>query len=295
MSVNWAKTEVKATLTHTSTGPRASSAWAAAASTWSGSATSAGIGSAVPPACSTSRTAPARPASPRASRATLAPRAAKASAAARPIPPGAAGAPWPRGGGRAGPAPGRTPPLAPVTTTTCPACSLLIWTSAGRNGWLRPAGLRSAGPRGGQPLGRLEQQGVDERLRHVAARLPLGDVVFLGEQAGRAARGPVALEPAGRFGLPALLMQGQRHGETAQQEGALGRPQGPLVRTVPVQVPVTAQRGVHRVQGGQRPGIAGRHRPPQGGEQQRGVDPVVIGSPLPAAGRVQAVGRDVGE
>src|SRR3954468_2406433 len=203
MSVNWAKTEVKATLTHTSTGPRASSAWAAAASTWSGSATSAGIGSAVPPACSTPRPAPARPASPRASRATLAPRAAKASAAARPI-----------------------PPLAPVTTTTCPACSLLIWTSAGRNGWLRPAGLRSAGPRGGQPLGRLEQQGVDERLRHVAARLPLGDVVFLGEQAGRAARGPVALEPAGRFNLPALLMQGQRHGEPAQQEGALGRPRG---------------------------------------------------------------------
>src|SRR5580704_19563792 len=61
------------------------------------------MGRAVPPACSTSRTAPCRPASPRASSATFAPRAAKARAVARPI-----------------------PPLAPVTTTTCPPCSVLI-------------------------------------------------------------------------------------------------------------------------------------------------------------------------
>jgi len=44
---------------------------------------------------------------------------------------------------------------------------------------------------------------VDERLWCVATDLPLGDVVLLGEQAGRAARGPVALEPAGRLDLPA--------------------------------------------------------------------------------------------
>ena len=103
MFLNSEKTEVKATLTHTSIGPNCCSALSAAASTWSGSATSVGIGSAVPPRASTSRAAPARPSSPRASRATLAPRAPKASAVARPM-----------------------PPLAPVTTTTWSVCSLLM-------------------------------------------------------------------------------------------------------------------------------------------------------------------------
>ncbi len=98
--LNGAKTEVNATFTHTSIGPSSVSTCAAAAATWSYSAVSVGMASAVPPAFSTSFVAPARPSSPRARSATLAPRAPKARAAARP-----------------------TPPLAPVMTTTC---SLLI-------------------------------------------------------------------------------------------------------------------------------------------------------------------------
>jgi hypothetical protein len=39
-------------------------------------------------------------------------------------------------------------------------------------------------PGPGQPRGRLDQQGVAERLRPVASQLPLPDVVFLGGQAG---------------------------------------------------------------------------------------------------------------
>src|SRR3954454_7629545 len=77
---------VIASLTQTSMGPSSCSARCAAASTWSGSATSVGMGRPVPPASSTSRRAPFKPSSPRASRAMRAPRAPKARAVARPTP-----------------------------------------------------------------------------------------------------------------------------------------------------------------------------------------------------------------
>lgn len=40
----------------------------------------------------------------------------------------------------------------------------------------------------------LQQQRVHERLRQVPAQLMLPDVVFLGEQPGWTARGPIGLE-----------------------------------------------------------------------------------------------------
>ena len=58
--------------------------------------------------------------------------------------------------------------------------------------------------------GAFEQQRVDERLRQVAAQLALGDVELLGEEAGRAAGGAVALEPAGGGHRVALLGVGER-------------------------------------------------------------------------------------
>src|SRR5215213_1539858 len=77
---------VIASLTQTSMGPSSCSARCAAASTWSGSATSVGMGRPVPPAPSTSRRAAFRPSWPRASRAMRSPRAPKARAVARPTP-----------------------------------------------------------------------------------------------------------------------------------------------------------------------------------------------------------------
>src|ERR1700743_154270 len=63
-------------------GLRVCSVFSAAASTWSGSEVSVGIGRAVPPRASTSRAAPGRPSSPRASRAALGPRGAEGPARA---------------------------------------------------------------------------------------------------------------------------------------------------------------------------------------------------------------------
>ncbi len=68
----------------------------------------------------------------------------------------------------------------------------------------------------------LEQQGMYESLRQVAAQLTLPNVEFLGEQAGRTARGAVALEPADGCQIVALLVVRQRHQEAAQQEGSFG-------------------------------------------------------------------------
>src|SRR5215213_605214 len=62
---------VIASLTQTSMGPSSCSARCAAASTWSGSATSVGMGRPVPPASSTSRRAAFRPSSPRARKARV--------------------------------------------------------------------------------------------------------------------------------------------------------------------------------------------------------------------------------
>ena len=79
---------------------------------------------------------------------------------------------------------------------------------------------------------------MDKGLRKVAPQLPLGHVVFLGIQTGRAAGRPVALEPVRRPGaLPACLRDlGQP--ESAEQEGTLGLVQRPGVVAEPVHVPV---------------------------------------------------------
>src|SRR5881398_2110104 len=120
---------------------------------------SADRASALPPASSTSAAAAARPASPRAISPTLAPRWPNSRAVARPM-----------------------PPLAPVITTVS-----VMNTFLRRK---RRVGSRLL-PGGGQPHGALEHERVHERLRQVAPHLSLGDVVFLGEQAGGSARGPV--------------------------------------------------------------------------------------------------------
>src|SRR5579875_81569 len=80
------KTVVIASFTHTSIGPSSSSAFDAAASTSSKTATSVGMARARPPARRTSAAAASRPAAPLASRATSKPRSARAVATALPTP-----------------------------------------------------------------------------------------------------------------------------------------------------------------------------------------------------------------
>ena len=192
------------------------------------------------------------------------------------------------------------PALAPVITTVCvmsvaPACFSVRGRDACPGGERVPCSGRG-GPGPGQPRGRLEQQGVDERLGEVAAQLALADVVLLGEEAGWPAGGPVALEPADGLGGPALLVRGQRHQEPAQHERSLGLVQRPLVLAEPVHVAVLARSARHARRGWPEPG--GRRpagRAADGGQQQGGVDPVVAGGALPAAARVQAVRADVGQ
>src|SRR5581483_1880914 len=70
----------------------------------------------------------------------------------------------------------------------------------------------------GDTRGGLDHQRVHERLREVAAQLPLPNVVLLREQPGRAARRAVALEPANRLQLPALLKLRERGDEAAEHE-----------------------------------------------------------------------------
>lgn len=84
------------------------------------------------------------------------------------------------------------------------------------------------------------------------------DVELLGEQRRRTAGRPIAFEPAHRIDLVALLVFGQGHEESAEQEGAFGVGQGPLVLPEAVDVAVTAEFGAHGPQslGGAR--IAGR-------------------------------------
>ena len=79
---------------------------------------------------------------------------------------------------------------------------------------------------------------MDERLREVAAQLALVDVELLGEQARWTAGGAVALKPARRADVIALLGVGQRHQEAAEQERALGLAQRPLVGSEAVAVAV---------------------------------------------------------
>jgi len=103
----------------------------------------------------------------------------------------------------------------------------------------------------------LEHQGVHEGLRQVPAQLTLADVVLLAVQPRRAAGGPVAFEPAGRLHLAALLVQGQGHGEAAEQERALGPAERPGLVPEAVQVAVLSQFLLQGLQGGQRAGVAG--------------------------------------
>ena len=79
-----------------------------------------------------------------------------------------------------------------------------------------------------ETVGALQQQGVDEGLGKVAAKLALHDVVLLGEQPGRSEGGAVAFEPAQGVLASAQLQLGQGHEEPAQDEGALGFVQGPV-------------------------------------------------------------------
>ena len=189
------------------------------------------------------------------------------------------------------------PPLAPVTTTTrwsLLRCHGLLLSSVDRlrGSCCQVAGVEAArgDPCLAEPLRGLEEQRVDERLRQVAAQLALHDVVLLGEQAGRAERAPVALEPAQRPGHVALLVGGQGQMEAAQQERALGlvqRQVGLLAEAV--DVAVVGQVVDHGPAGQQVARIVGRDGAAQAGQQQCRVDPRVVGGALPAPVGVEAV------
>lgn len=86
---------------------------------------------------------------------------------------------------------------------------------------------------------------MHEGLREVSAQLALEDVVLLGVQTGRAASGPVTLEPTCSRHVVALLGVGQREDETAQQERTLCRPERLAVDAIAIGVVVRRQfRGV---------------------------------------------------
>jgi len=137
------------------------------------------------------------------------------TAPSRPAPPPGPAAPPSRRRGRRRPGlwPARSrrwrrSPRPPVRHAQCSfQTSAVLWM------W---AGLRR--PWGGKPLRRFQQQGVHEGP---AARLPrtcrcrMSYSSVRQAQEGRHAA-PVALEPADRLDLPAVLVQGQRHGEAAQ-------------------------------------------------------------------------------
>ena len=84
---------------------------------------------------------------------------------------------------------------------------------------------------------------MDEGLGEVAAQLALGDVEFFGEQAGWAAGGAVAFKPAGGGDVLALLVVGEGHPETAEQEGAFGLAERSFVGLVAVAVAVVGELG----------------------------------------------------
>jgi len=135
---------------------------------------------------------------------------------------------------------------------------------------------------------------VHERLGNVASQLALADIELLGEQPRRAAGGTVALEPPDRLSSPALLVSGQGHQEPAEHKGTLGVFEGPLILAEPVDIAGATEVCLHCFEGGQAPGISGRHGPADGGQQQGGIDPGVAGGSLPAPTRVQTVRAHVG-
>jgi hypothetical protein len=109
---------------------------------------------------------------------------------------------------------------------------------------------------------------VHERLRQVAAELALDDVVFLGQQPRRPARGAVALEVADRRQLVALLMLGQGHHEPAQQERAFGIAERALVVTEPLDMLLLDQLIADRAQGGESPRVGGGQGAADRGQQE---------------------------
>ena len=70
---------------------------------------------------------------------------------------------------------------------------------------------------------------MHEGLGEVAAHLVLGGVVFLAEQLRRSAGGAGAFEPSAGGEVIALLVGGEGHEESAEQEGAFGVAEGPGV------------------------------------------------------------------
>lgn len=81
--------------------------------------------------------------------------------------------------------------------------------------------------------------------------MPLTDVILLGVKAGRAARGTVAFEPAGRPGLVSALVRSECSDQPTQHEETLGGAERPLVLMEAVEVPVAFELGVYsRARGG---------------------------------------------
>ena len=91
------------------------------------------------------------------------------------------------------------------------------------------------------------------------------------------------------LGLVPAGVRGQRHPEPAQQEGALGLVQRPRVLAEPVDEAVVGQLAHDRLHGGPHARVIGRDSAADDGQQQGGVDPLVAGGALPAAGGMHAV------
>ena len=78
------------------------------------------------------------------------------------------------------------------------------------------------------------------------------------EEPRRTARRAVALEPAHRLHLGALLVGGQSHPEATEEKDALGVGEGSLVLPGPVDVALPAELAPYGVHGGARAWVAGR-------------------------------------
>ena len=130
---------------------------------------------------------------------------------------------------------------------------------------------------------------MHERLRQVPAQLALVHVELLGVEARRPARGPGPLEEPGRLDDVALLQQSERENEVAQQEGAFGVGQRPVIVPEPIGVPLADQLVQVSLQRRCRPRVVGGHGAAQPREQQRAVQARIGRGPLPPARRVHRV------
>lgn len=142
----------------------------------------------------------------------------------------------------------------------------------------------------GEAGGSLQQQGVHERLREVAAQLPLGDVELLGIQAGRAAGAAAPFKPSIRVDHAALLVFGQCHDEPAQQERSLCFFQGAVVVAETVNEVVLGQLVAAGGEGGAGARVVGGQGATDGGQQQGRIDRWAVGGALPVAVGVHTVG-----